>query len=140
MKNLLAFLPLLLLLAACNKEDRLIRKADCQPYTTVEPTLNTGATILGGKILDDCMQLIVEYSNCSATDPFELYWDGQFSTTPGSIEMALHNVFPGQLTCPAEQTDTLYFDLSGLQQASSEVSNITITSGPSSSITLPRDN
>lgn len=140
MKNLWAFLPLLLLLAACNKEDRLIRKADCQPYTTVEPTINAGATILGGKILDNCMQVIVEYSNCSATDPFELYWDGQFSTTPGSIEMALHNVFPGEIICHMIQTDTLYFDLSALQQAASEVSSITVSTGEFSSITLPFDN
>jgi hypothetical protein len=140
MKNLLAFLPLLLLLAACNKEDRLIRKADCQPYTTVEPTLNAGTSIASGKIVDDCMQLIVNYSGCSANHPFELYWDGEFSTTDaGDVEMVLYQIKDG-VVCDAYITDTLYFDLSALRQAGSDVHNITVTTGPSSSITLPFDN
>ena len=135
-----SFALALLLLAACSKEERLIRKADCQPYTTVEPALNAGSSILSGKILDDCMQLIVQYSGCHPDHPFELYWDGEFSaTTPDNVEMALHEIFEG-ITCARSIIDTLYFDLSGLQQASREVNSITVSANEFSSLTLPLDN
>ncbi len=139
MKKLAPLFALLLLVSACRKDD-LFSNADCKPFTTVEPTLNAFTEIRAGKVVDDCMQLIVNYSGCSADHEFDLYWDGGVTPTPpGTVQMVLHQLKEG-IICQAYLTDTLYFDLSVLATTAPELDSITVTTGEFSAITLPLDN
>ena len=139
MKKLAPMIAVLLLLGACRKDDPF-RNADCQPYTTVEPILNAFTEIRAGKVVDDCMQLIVNYTGCSANHEFDLYWDGGLSTTnPATVTMVLHQLKEG-IVCQAYLTDTIYFDLGGLAEAAPGLDSITVTTGDYSTITLPLDN
>lgn len=140
MKKRAPMFAVLLLLSACRKDEVNLCHVGCKPYTTEEPTLNAFTEIRAGKVVDDCLQLIVNYGGCSPDHDFDLYWDGGLSPSePGTVTMVLHQLTEGAM-CDAYLTDTLLFDLSLLAEAAPGLDSITVTTGEFSSITLSLDN
>jgi hypothetical protein len=139
MKKLAPIFALLVLLSACKKED-LQQGADCQPYATVQPTFADDVTVTSARIVDDCLELVVGYGGGCEAHEFALYWDGQVVTSlPGSIIVELHHDGNGDL-CEAYLTDSLHFDLSGIQAATNGISSIDVTVNGQSAVNVPYDN
>lgn len=139
MKKLAPIFALLLLLSACKKEE-LPSNAACEPYTTVQSTWTDDVTLISGRIVDDCLELVVGYGGGCEAHEFALYLDQQvLQSTPGRITMALHHNGNAD-GCEAYLTDSLHFGLAGIQAATNGISSIDITATGATTLNVPFDN
>jgi NigD-like C-terminal beta sandwich domain len=139
MKKLAPIFALLLLLSACKKEE-LPSNAACKPYTTVQSTWTDDVTLVSGRIVDDCLELVVGYGGGCEAHEFELVWQdlGMICILPTYVHMKLHHNANGD-RCEAYLTDTLHFDLSGSQNRKDAITELAITTSGSSTLAVAFD-
>lgn len=126
MKKLAPFFALLLLFSACRKDENLQRFSGCEPYVTTAPAWTDDCTVSSGSIQDDCLELVVSYGGGCQSHDFALYWDGMtLLTVPGRVQLSLLHNANGDL-CEAVLTDSLHFDLTGIQDSSGGIASVDI--------------
>lgn len=126
MKMRAPIFALLLLFSACRKDDKLQRLSGCEPYVTTAPAWTDACTVSSGVIEDDCLELVVSYSGGCQSHDFALYWDGMsLLTVPGRVQLSLLHNGNGDM-CEAVITDSLHFDLTGIQDSTQGIASIDI--------------
>ncbi len=126
MKQLAPVFALLLLFSACQKEEDVQQFSNCEPYVTTASAWTDVCTVSSGQIQDDCLALVVSYGGGCASHDFALYWDGtSLLSVPGRVQLSLLHNANGDL-CEAILTDSLHFDLTGIQDSTGGIGSIDI--------------